>query len=364
MIEELINCDCIQIGNFTLKNGELSKYYFDMRLIVSKPELLKKIGDALYKLMGEFDIICGIPYGALPVATYISVAYNKPMIYTRDKPKNYGMRNQIEGKYKKTDRCVLLDDVITSGGSMKSAFDILKDNVNVVKCIVILDRQQNNMCELPVQSLFTKTDIVKYRLNKIRKDKQSKLCFSADLIEFPKLWDIIDRIGDRIVICKIHYDIVPEKYREEFKIIMIDKSIKHNFLIMEDRKFNDISYIVQKQYKLFENWVDLVTVHGLVTNEVIESLSGVVIVANMSNNIYDFSNEVLSLAYKNKTNVIGFVSQERIDTSFINMTPGISMSISKIGDQNYRNIKDVDTDILIIGRAIYNCDGDPRIPNI
>ena len=354
MIEELIKAECIQMGNFILKNGEVSKYYFDMRNLIAHPRVLAKVGDALYEKMGDFDIICGIPYGALPIATYISVTYNKPLIYIRDKPKDYGTRKQIEGRFNQTDRCVLLDDVITSGGSIKSAYEILQDQVQIVKCMVILDRQQTKVCAFPVESLLNKTDVVKYRLHQIQELKKSKLCFSADLTDLTKLWSILEEIGQYLVICKIHYDIVPEEDRIEFKTNILDLSIKHNFLIMEDRKFNDISQIVQKQYKMFENWVDLVTVHVLVTSQVLRSLSGAVIVANMSNNTYDFSSKALDIAYDNIDRVIGFVSQTRIDKKFINMTPGISIYSTKESDQNYRTANDVDTDIIIVGRAIYH----------
>ena len=53
---------------------------------------------------------------------------------------------------------------------------------------------------------------------------------------------------------------------------------------MEDRKFGDISHITKKQYKRYENWIDMVTVMGIVNSEVVKGLSGVLLVANMSNN--------------------------------------------------------------------------------
>ena len=93
IIEELFTANCIKIGNWTLKSGEISKYYFDIKNIISYPSLLKKIGDYIYSMLGDFDIICGIPYGGLPIATYISTQYNKPLIYLRDKPKEYGTQN-------------------------------------------------------------------------------------------------------------------------------------------------------------------------------------------------------------------------------------------------------------------------------
>ena len=63
---------------------------------------MSDIGDYIYSNISEdFDIICGIPYGGLPLATYISTKYNKPMIMLRSSKKEYGMQKLIEGKYNK-----------------------------------------------------------------------------------------------------------------------------------------------------------------------------------------------------------------------------------------------------------------------
>lgn len=353
IIKELFKTNCIKLGNFTLKSGEVSKYYYDMKNIISNPSLLKQIGDELYNLLDDFDIICGIPYGALPIATYISTQYNKPLIYIRDKQKEYGTQKMIEGEYKKEDRCVIIDDVITSGRSLEEEIEKLKDKVTIVDVAVIMNRQQNPQCSMKFKSLLHKNDITKYLLQSISESKKSKLIFSADISNCQKIIEIIEKIGKHIVACKIHSDMIDnfETYIPE----LIELSIKHNFLIMEDRKFNDISYIVNMQYKKFRNWVDLVTVHSLVTNDVLSVLSGCLIVANMSNNNYNFKEKASQMAKDNKDNVVGFITQERINMNdMVCMTPGISSSNSKIDDQKYRTSDEVDTDYIIVGRAIYN----------
>lgn len=352
-ISKLIENECIKMGNYTLKNGEMSKYYFDIKHIISNPKLLCKIGDELYKILNDFDIICGIPYGALPIATYISTKYNKPLIYIRDKQKNYGTEQLIEGKYNKTDRCVIIDDVITSGISLENEIQKLKNKVNIVDIAVIINRQQNYTCSMNVKSLFYKNDITRYMLHNISYQKNSNLIFSADLTNYNKIINILHKIGKNIVVCKIHYDIIDNV--NNFIPILINLSIKYNFLIMEDRKFNDISYIVNIQYKNYRNWADLITVHSLVSNDVISNLSGVLIVANMSNNNYNFNTKALELAQSNTNNVIGFITQKRIKcNNMICMTPGISIEKKNIKDQNYKTKKDVDTDYIIVGRALYN----------
>ena len=360
LINDLISGNCIKIGNFCLKDGDISKYYFDMKNLISYPKLLSKIGDIIYNkyIKDKCDIICGIPIGGIPISSYISTKYNKPMIIVRDSCKNYGTKKHIEGNYKKQNRCIIIDDVITTGKSIQSVIDLLQDKVNIVGVVVIMNRQQNHNCSISVKSLFNKTDIVKYRLNNLIEKKQSRLCFSAD-IENPNLIiQILNKIGQDIVICKIHSDIVDYSTLPfcDFKNNLIELSNKYNFLIMEDRKFSDISYIVEKQYKQFKNWVDLVTVHATVTNETIQKLSGAMIIANMSNNNYDHISLAKQLAQNNSNNVAGFITQKRIlsdnECFFFNMTPGIRLCIDKEGDQKYRNT--ADTDIIIVGRGIYN----------
>ena len=141
--QKLVEHNCLKKGNFKLKNGEMSEYYFDIKNVISHPSLLRYIGTQLFNILDDFDIICGIPYGALPIATYISTTYNKPLIYIRDKKKEYGTQKLIEGEYKKSDRCVIIDDVLTTGGSLEKDYNILKEHVTIVDTAVVVNRNKN-----------------------------------------------------------------------------------------------------------------------------------------------------------------------------------------------------------------------------
>ena len=355
MINELLETKCIKNGSFLLKSNELSKYYFDMKMLISYPNLLKKIGDEMYKLINnECTLLCGVPLGGLPICSYISTKYEIPMIMIRDEIKSYGTNKQIEGLYSKNDKCIIIEDVVTTGGSVNKTIDILKDKVNIIGVVVILNRQEYITCNYPIKSVINKTDIIKTKLNHLIKKKNSRLCFSADIDDKNKLIEILDKIGKNIVICKIHYDIYDDK-DEILKKNLIEMSIKHDFLILEDRKFIDISYTVSKQYKKFSKWVDMVTVMSDVDNKVIENLSGVLLVANMSNNSYNNTQKAIELSEKNSDRIIGYITQYRINNkNMLCMTPGINIDTKKIDDQNYRNMNEIDTDIIIVGRGIYN----------
>ena len=160
LINELIQYNCVKVGEFKLRNGETSKYYFDMKNLISHPTLLEKIGDAIYNtiIQNKCDLICGIPIGSIPLCSYISTTYNIPMIMVRPSVKKYGITDNIVGEYKSTNRCIIIDDVITSGGSIEEVVDVLKGKVEIVGAAVIVDREQGYKCSIPVKSLYKKSD--------------------------------------------------------------------------------------------------------------------------------------------------------------------------------------------------------------
>ena len=147
IINKLKEANCIRKGYFLLRNGKTSKYYFDMKNLVSHPELLSEIGDMIYikfikdKLSKYNNIrICGVPLGGVPISTYISTKYNIPMIMLRDKVKNYGTQKQIEGEYKESDNCIIIEDVITTGSSVKESLSILESKIKIISICSILNR--------------------------------------------------------------------------------------------------------------------------------------------------------------------------------------------------------------------------------
>tara|TARA_Y100000389_G_C17460422_1_gene521291 strand:- start:1605 stop:2774 length:1170 start_codon:yes stop_codon:yes gene_type:complete len=371
IIHKCYHSNIIKEGEYILKSGDLSKYYFDFKNLVAHPALLKEIGDYLYNQIKlskvKFTHIAAIAIGGIPIACYISTKYDIPMVMVRGEKKEYGTGKQIEGDYKKGVKTILIDDVMTSGGSLMDTMSQLGGKMDVVGIYVIMDRQvvtpkleiDNKL--YTVNSVLNKTDIVRYRLSQIMIKKKSKICLSLDLQNQDHFFGVLDKIGNKIVTVKIHSDITVGDF-SEFREKLIKYSIEQEFLIMEDRKFVDISYISSKQYGQYKNWVDMVTVMGNINSEVIWGMSGVVIVNDMSNNDFDWTPRVHTLLENIDLckHVIGIVSQSRFpNINMYTMTPGINKQVKNINDQKYRTIDTVDADLYIIGRGLYN--GDPLV---
>ncbi len=145
LLEALINIKVIKRGEFTLRSGEVSPIYIDCRAIISYPPLLRNVANALWDKVKHLkpSLLCGVPYTALPMATVISLEQNLPMLMCRKETKDYGTKKQIEGVFKSGQDCLIVEDVVTTGGSVLQVAEILKKHDLQVRDIVVLvDRQQ------------------------------------------------------------------------------------------------------------------------------------------------------------------------------------------------------------------------------
>ncbi|MDT8446166.1 MAG: orotate phosphoribosyltransferase [bacterium] len=145
IIDGLIDLGAVKFGSFTLKSGLISPVYIDLRMIVGAPELMGRIVK-VFRQMTEslpFDLVAGIPYTALPLATIYSYETRIPMVYARKEVKCYGTKRQIEGVFKRGMRVLILDDLITNGLSKFESFSVFESaGLRVTDVAVLIDRKQ------------------------------------------------------------------------------------------------------------------------------------------------------------------------------------------------------------------------------
>ena len=161
--------DIIKFGDFTLASGKKSSYYIDLRLVASFPHIFRKMIKNLQKLVSEktgldnFDSLVSVPTGGLVIGSALAIETVKPLIYVRDKPKDYGTTKSIEGKIFSGMKVVLIDDVITTGNSVTNAIKQLKDaGLSISDVYVIINRLEgaSNTLELEEVNLYQLTDVL------------------------------------------------------------------------------------------------------------------------------------------------------------------------------------------------------------
>lgn len=168
ILEALINIEAVKNGEFTLRSGVISPVYIDCRSIISYPPLLRAIAKVLWDKVKHLkpNLLCGVPYTALSMATAISLEQNLPMLLCRKEVKDYGTKKQIEGVFKAGQECLIIEDVVTTGGSVLQIAELLQQHGLQVKDIIVLvDRQQGGKEALlkagyQLHSVYTLSEVI------------------------------------------------------------------------------------------------------------------------------------------------------------------------------------------------------------
>ena len=178
LAEELWQLDAIQLGNYTLGRTAVdSPIYINLRKLISRPDALARcatvIRDKLAALVSmrnpqvhPFTLVAGVPFGGLHVATAFSLMANTPMVYLH-KPHGSPVA-RIEGNYVGGQSCLIIDDLITGGGSIVRTAEGLSDfGLAVRDAVTLIDREEGGRQALAERgvnliSVLTLTQIANY----------------------------------------------------------------------------------------------------------------------------------------------------------------------------------------------------------
>jgi orotate phosphoribosyltransferase len=171
--QELLKSKAVKISidpPFTWASGIQSPIYCDNRILISFPEVREIIVSEFCILLEKMkpDVIAGTATAAIPWAAFIAHSMKLPMVYVRPEPKGHGAGKQIEGFLEPGKKVVLVEDLISTGGSSINAVNALKDegkaDIQDVIAIVTyeMEKSKNAFAEagLNLQTLTNFTHIL------------------------------------------------------------------------------------------------------------------------------------------------------------------------------------------------------------
>ncbi|MDG6221952.1 MAG: orotate phosphoribosyltransferase [Candidatus Bathyarchaeota archaeon] len=192
----LTKVGALKFGTFTLTSGEISPYYMDLRIVPSFPEAFTRICDLYVELIktqvgiDNFDRIAGIPTAGISFGAIAAYQLRKPFVYVRTEERKHGRGRKVEGLLSPGDRVLLIDDLVTKGGSIITAAESVRAESGVITdAVVLLDREENgtqNLADVGIklhymltirdlaQEMFNMATITEEQLNTVLKRTKSK----------------------------------------------------------------------------------------------------------------------------------------------------------------------------------------------
>ena len=151
----LFKIDAIKFGVFKLSSGKASPYYIDLRVIPSFPDAFREICDFYAEYITNqigvknFDRMAGVPLTGIIFASQVAYNLKKPFLYVRKGVRLHGRERRVEGLLASGDRVLLIDDLVTTGLTLKKAAEAVRAEGGVVTdAVVFLDREEGGNQQL------------------------------------------------------------------------------------------------------------------------------------------------------------------------------------------------------------------------
>ncbi|HVB77016.1 MAG TPA: orotate phosphoribosyltransferase [Candidatus Nitrosotalea sp.] len=165
LAREMVEVAYLQ-GDFVLRSGRRSNYYFDKYLFETQPSILRRVGSRLAQMVPAGTQRLAAPeLGAVLLGGAVSMELGIPLILVRKKSKDYGTQKTLEGVLQAGERVTMIEDVLTTGGAAMDAIVAVREaGGEVLDLIAVLDREEgaaSNLRRLGVEmrSLLRRGDL-------------------------------------------------------------------------------------------------------------------------------------------------------------------------------------------------------------
>ncbi len=149
-LAQLIKDKALKFGEFTLASGKKASYYLDCRQVTLDATGAKLIGQGMLDLIGDElpPLVGGMAIGADPItAAILTIAGMQDQslrgVMVRKEPKGHGRGKQVEGPYETGEEIIIVEDVVTTGGSSLKAIELCEaEGLKVNRVLAIIDRME------------------------------------------------------------------------------------------------------------------------------------------------------------------------------------------------------------------------------
>lgn len=152
--ENLLQVKAIRLdlkNPFTWASGWKSPIYCDNRITLSYPSIRNYIRQQIVQIiadeLGDVDVIAGVATGGIAHGALVAQDIGLPFVYVRSSKKDHGLSNRIEGVIESGQRVIVIEDLISTGGSSLSAVEALRDAGAVVKGLIAIFSYGFNVAE-------------------------------------------------------------------------------------------------------------------------------------------------------------------------------------------------------------------------
>jgi len=143
LLEMLVDVGSVRFGDFTLSSGKRSSYFVDIKRAITEPAILSTIARRMGRKWTGEDFIGGTELGAVPIAAAVSMDIDIPYVIVRKGGREHGTGRRIEGADVGGTTVLLVEDVITTAGSVARAVEALREaGATVDRVIAVVDRQE------------------------------------------------------------------------------------------------------------------------------------------------------------------------------------------------------------------------------
>lgn len=157
IIKSLCEAGVIYNKPVKLRSGQSSDFYCDIKKAFGYPDLLASLADEIGKLVTkEITCVAASGYGGLPLAIAVALRRNLKFIAVRDKVKRHGKGGFIDGYIPtQSDKILIIDDVLTTGSSIKETYSVLRKIKADVSCAVVVVKRGEAKLPIPYKYIFT-----------------------------------------------------------------------------------------------------------------------------------------------------------------------------------------------------------------